>query len=138
MSAPEEEKTFKTSPARLAAARAWKIKNRERNKQINDARNSMIQADPVLRAKKLESCRRSNKKNYRKRLEYDRSRDPEKIAARNMVRHRIADGRMQRKPCEICLSRNAHAHHDDYSKPLDVRWLCPKHHAEYHKQHGYY
>jgi hypothetical protein len=40
-------------------------------------------------------------------------------------------GKIQRKPCEICGER-AHMHHDDYSKPLEVRWFCFLHHEEHH------
>jgi hypothetical protein len=36
-------------------------------------------------------------------------------------------------PCEVCKETNVDAHHDDYNKPLDVRWLCKKHHREHHK-----
>lgn len=32
----------------------------------------------------------------------------------------------------VCGSRNAQAHHDDYSRPLDVTWLCPSCHAAEH------
>lgn len=39
-------------------------------------------------------------------------------------------GRLVRKPCEACGSEKSQAHHDDYSKPLDVRWFCFKHHRE--------
>lgn len=42
-------------------------------------------------------------------------------------------GRIKKKPCEVCDSLDAHKHHDDYSKPLDVRFLCRKHHVEFHK-----
>jgi hypothetical protein len=35
-------------------------------------------------------------------------------------------------PCEVCGDPQTHAHHDDYSKPLDVRWFCPRHHREEH------
>lgn len=28
------------------------------------------------------------------------------------------------------------AHHDDYTKPLEVRWLCRSHHTRYHAEHG--
>ena len=36
--------------------------------------------------------------------------------------------------CEKCNKVNAQAHHDDYSKPLNIRWLCPLHHKEEHKK----
>nr|DAD85891.1 MAG TPA: hypothetical protein [Siphoviridae sp. ctGdK3] len=29
---------------------------------------------------------------------------------------------------------NLEAHHDDYSKPLQVRWLCRRHHKQLHKE----
>lgn len=47
----------------------------------------------------------------------------------------VRDGRAFPRPCEKC-GRKAHAHHDDYDKPLDVRWLCPKHHKEHHMATG--
>ena len=50
-----------------------------------------------------------------------------------MVLNAIRDGKMERLSCEVCGAK-AQAHHDDYSKPLDVRWLCFKHHREHHGQ----
>ena len=36
-------------------------------------------------------------------------------------------------PCEVCGSPGAAlAHHDDYNKPLAVRWLCFQHHMQHH------
>lgn len=36
------------------------------------------------------------------------------------------------QPCEVCGDTNTYKHHDDYSKPLEVRWFCPKHHQRLH------
>lgn len=56
-----------------------------------------------------------------------------KHRARWALSNAIRDGRAERKPCEVC-GKKAQAHHHDYSKPLDVRWLCFKHHREL--EHG--
>lgn len=60
-------------------------------------------------------------------------RNPIKKSASTAVNNAIRDGRLNRQPCEVCGKDSAQAHHDDYSKPLDVRWLCTTHHAEWHK-----
>jgi hypothetical protein len=42
-----------------------------------------------------------------------------------------------RKPCEVCSNPKSQAHHDDYTKPLDIRWLCRKHHLQIHGKVAY-
>lgn len=63
-------------------------------------------------------------------------------AAQNLVETAISQGVIDRKSqCEECGStgtfkdgRSAiQAHHDDYNKPLEVRWLCQKCHHTWHK-----
>jgi hypothetical protein len=54
--------------------------------------------------------------------------------AHSITWHAIESGRLRPQPCEVCGRADAHAHHDDYLKPLDVRWLCSKHHAEWHRK----
>lgn len=56
---------------------------------------------------------------------------PEKERAHDRVAKALASGKLNRHPCAVCGAK-AQAHHADYSKPLDVMWLCPKHHAEQH------
>lgn len=60
-------------------------------------------------------------------------RYPEKVAANIAVNNAVRSGRLLRQPCEKCGAK-AQAHHDDYMKPLEVRWLCPRHHGEHHRQ----
>lgn len=67
----------------------------------------------------------------------DRSREkdkahPEKRNARRVARYAISRGKLQRRPCEVCGAAQVQAHHDDYAKPLEVRWLCPPHHRAHH------
>ena len=39
---------------------------------------------------------------------------------------------LPKKPCEVCNLQDADKHHDDYSKPLKINWLCRKHHIQKH------
>ncbi len=65
-----------------------------------------------------------------------REREPQKYKARKMVHNAIRDGKLIRQPCERQpCDQKAQAHHENYSKPLDVTWLCFKHHREHHGQH---
>jgi uncharacterized protein (DUF983 family) len=48
------------------------------------------------------------------------------------LRYAIRIGKIEREPCEICGSKISHGHHEDYSKPFDVIWLCSKHHCWIH------
>lgn len=54
-------------------------------------------------------------------------------AAHVILNNAIKAGTITRGPCEVCGStKRIHGHHDDYSKPLVVRWLCPKDHKGVH------
>lgn len=62
-----------------------------------------------------------------------RRRNPEKVRCHNAVARAIRSGKLVRGPCEECgTTENVHAHHADYTKPLEVRWLCAAHHGYTH------
>lgn len=60
--------------------------------------------------------------------------ESQKVSARMMVADAVSSGVLRRMPCEVCGKRGAHAHHEDYGKPLDVVWLCGSHHAKRHAE----
>ncbi len=62
-----------------------------------------------------------------------REQHREKFLAQKRVVNAINSGRLLRGPCVVCgATENIHAHHEDYSKPYDVTWLCPAHHSQRH------
>lgn len=106
---------------------------------------------------KCKDCTRKDSTNHRndnieKIREYDRKRGarqhkdylkeyrdkyPNKYRAHSMVSNAIRDKKLFKQPCEICGSEeNLHAHHDDYLKPLNIRWLCSAHHSQWHRDNG--
>jgi len=60
------------------------------------------------------------------------TRHPDRAKAKIKVRNAIKYGKIISMPCEKC-GKKAHAHHEDYSKPLEIKWLCPYHHGERHR-----
>src|SRR5690606_109968 len=47
-----------------------------------------------------------------------------KSASRAVTQRAIRSGHLLKQPCEVCGKMKVDAHHDDYAKPLEVRWLC--------------
>lgn len=74
----------------------------------------------------------SNNMRY-KRLQ--KQRYPERVYARELVRRAVRSGRLVRGPCVSCGAVESFAHHADYSKPLEVHWLCRECHGTEHEEH---
>lgn len=62
-----------------------------------------------------------------------REKYPEKYLAHRLMRNAIRKKDIIPLPCEVCGKEKVEGHHEDYSKPLDIIWLCKKHHLEAHK-----
>lgn len=65
-----------------------------------------------------------------------REENPEAYRAQTAVGNAIRDGKLAKgEICEAegCFRTDVHAHHHDYSKPLEVTWKCPLHH---HRDHA--
>jgi hypothetical protein len=76
---------------------------------------------------------------YRKnkrRILVQRRRDAYKIHARTILNNAVRTGIIVRLPCEVCGDLKTHGHHDNYSFPLKVRWLCATHHSKIHARKG--
>lgn len=94
--------------------------------------------------KKLRSYYREYKRNrYRQDPEFRqrvlatnqkyRDKYPERMVTQDKFYYAIESGLIKKQPCFICgTMKNVQAHHNDYSNPYDVVWVCPKHHRRIH------
>lgn len=93
----------------------------------------MLQNDLEFRERRRSYARRwraANPNYYNERAKRER----QKVNARTLVGQAVRSGRLIPGPCGTCGVVPTEAHHDDYSQPLIVRWLCTTHHAEHHRR----
>ena len=62
-------------------------------------------------------------------------RYPFKYVSRVLTRNAVRDGKLEKASCctECGSTEKIEGHHDDYTKPLEVRWLCESCHKEWHR-----
>jgi hypothetical protein len=60
---------------------------------------------------------------------------PKKLLARLKFREALRTGKIKKQLCAICGNAKVHGHHINYNKPLEVIWLCSKHHGEIHRKY---
>lgn len=77
---------------------------------------------------------RGNRQSYEYVKEY-REKYPKKYKAHGVVNSAIRAKKLFSEPC-FCGEKKTVAHHDDYDKPLNVRWMCQAHHKQWHAKNG--
>lgn len=115
-----DKKRFKEDPKVKARHKAYQ-KTEAGKEAMNRARRKYVENNKDKIAEICKKYRENNKKKYQ---------------CHGIVAYAIKCGNLTSKPCEVCGERKVEGHHDDYDKPLEVRWLCRKHHAEWHRING--
>lgn len=83
-------------------------------------------------------CHAYNQKNRAHQNELHvkwKKNNPMAVKAHNLVYEALKKGTLTKLPfCEIC-NRNGfvESHHEDYSYPLNVLWICRSHHRRHHR-----
>lgn len=113
----------------------WRMysKNKDKEQKRKYLKEYYIK-NRVLKDPKPLLTKEENRELRRLRAIEHREKYPEKIRARQEVRNAIKRGDLVRLPCEKCGKEKTEAHHEDYSKPLMVKWLCKLHHIEADKE----
>lgn len=120
---PEQRREYERKryqrPIRKAQMREWSRASRER--------------DPERARARARAYAKRHPERRRESTRASRERHPERTAARTAVGNAIRDGRLVREPCMDCgATKEVHAHHEDYSRPLHILWLCRPCHAQWH------
>jgi hypothetical protein len=112
-----------------AAVNKHRQENLERVRSYDRMRGSMPHR---VAARAVYSKTQAFAQSHKASAERWSAKHPERRKASHIVGNAIRDGRLKRQPCICCGSENVEAHHPDYSRPLDVVWLCIPHHKEVH------
>lgn len=113
--------------------KANRAKNIDHYKEFD--RKRAMRPDRVAMRSAYRSTEEGKKAVARANATY-KEKAPERAKARYAVNNAIRDGKLIPWPkCAMhdCECEKVEAHHPDYSRPLDVVWLCNTHHREAHK-----
>jgi hypothetical protein len=102
------------------------FKLRERSRRLSQ-KESYKQKKKEYRLNNKEACLRA-------KIKYIKN-NPEKTSAMYKVKYAVKTGKITKQPCGRCQTTiDVQAHHESYDRPLNVTWLCRKHHKERHRE----
>lgn len=113
------------------------LNERLRKRYVNDLEKNRELAR--IRNKRYMQTQKGKEKHLATSIEYA-EKNREKISASRKVRRAVVSGKLI-KPlnCEICgLEKFLQGHHEDYSKPLQVIWMCAKCHIYHHQKYRFH
>lgn len=84
----------------------------------------------AIKERERQRIKEANRRLFGKVKTYKYSK--KKHPAHSIMACAIRRGDLKKLSCEVCGSAKSQGHHEDYSKPLDVIWLCTRHHADRH------
>ena len=110
----------------------WREKNKERVKKVVHE-NYLKNKEKVLERSKR--WRENNKETFKKSWKKSDEKFPLKKPARRILRYYLEIKEIVRpENCDKCFKKcKPDAHHLDYTKPLDVLWLCKSCHGREHR-----
>lgn len=99
--------------------RKWMRKWREENPEL-----------AYIKAKKEAKRRVEKLKTYSRKYYYENKNIK---SCQDKAHKALVSGVLIKQPCETCGNERVEMHHGDYTKPLKIKWLCPKHHHRLHQ-----
>ena len=120
----------------------WQAADRERQRVWREANPEKAKAkerrwksaNPGAAREKSQRWRERNPAALLARDRRERSMHPDRVSARKAVDHAVKTGALIRPgSCSACGRQcKPHGHHDDYTRKLDVQWLCAHCHKAAH------
>lgn len=93
-----------------------------------DQHFTICHQDDCVGPRNCPACRRLYAQTHRPRYSELTPLQRAKSNCRSIANVAQRRGKLRPQPCEVCGETKVEKHHDDYSKPLQVRWLCRTHH----------
>lgn len=105
-----------------------RLDNLERIQAYDKSRGSSRNRRVLVPHEKREQIRREGRTSWE-------TSHPQRAKAQKILSSAVANKKVV--PWPVCAmaecNRKPQAHHPDYSRPLDVVWLCPSHHTQAHR-----
>jgi|SRR5580658_3767702 hypothetical protein len=128
----EARKKYLESDKGKAKRAEWLAKNKDR---LEAYHRGWVRQNLKTAASYLREWRQTNKEKYNAQINEWQKNNRDKVNAYRKLYRAIKSGKVQRQyVCQDCGSKASRidAHHEDYSKPLDVLWLCRQCHRNRH------